>query len=42
MSLKECIFDGFHEKELFGHVDSIWKDSFNMHAQLPFTKIFDI
>lgn len=42
MSLKECIFDGFHEKKLFKHLNSIWKDNFNIYPQLPFAKIFDI
>lgn len=42
MSLKECIFDGFHEKKLFKHLTSMWKDNFNIYPQLPFTKIFDI
>ena len=42
MSLKECIFDGYHEKELFVHLNSMWKDNFNIYPQLPFTKIVDI
>jgi hypothetical protein len=42
MSSRECIFDGDHEKELFGRMNSIWENSFNVYPQLPFTKIFDI
>lgn len=42
MSLKECVFDGYHEKELFVHLNSMWKDNFNIYPQLPFTKIADI
>lgn len=42
MGLKEYIFDGYHEKELFGHLNSMWKGNFNIYPQLPFTKIFDI
>lgn len=42
MSLKENIFNGFHEKELFRYLNSMWKNYFNIYPQLPFTKIFDI
>lgn len=42
MSLKKYIFDGYHEKELFKHLNSMWEDKFNVYPQLPFTKIFDI
>jgi len=42
MSLKESIFDGYHEKELCKHLESMWKNKFNIYPQLPFTKIFDI
>ncbi len=42
MSLRKCVLDGYHERELFGHLNSIWKDNFNIYPQLPFTKIFDI
>jgi hypothetical protein len=42
MSVKKCIFDSYHEKELFVHLNSIWRDNFNIYPQLPFTKIFDI
>lgn len=42
MSLKTCIFDGYHEREVFGHLNSMWQDRFNIYPQLPFTKIFDI
>ena len=42
MSLKKHIFDGYHEKELFKHLNSMWKDKFNIYPHLPFTKIFDI
>ena len=42
MSLKGCIFDGYHEKELFGHLTSMWKNKFNVYPQLPFAKIFEI
>jgi len=42
MSLQKCIFDGFHEEILFKHINSMWKDNFNIYPQLPFTKIFDI
>lgn len=42
MSLKKCIFDNASERKLFGHLNSIWGDKFNIYPQLPFTKIFDI
>jgi len=42
MTLKENIFDGYNEKVLFRHLNSIWKKYFNIYPQLPFTKIFDI
>lgn len=42
MSLKECVFDSYHEKELFKHLNSMWKNNFNIYPQLPFTKIVDI
>lgn len=42
MSVKENIFDGFHERELFKHLNSRWNQYFNIYPQLPFTKIFDI
>jgi len=42
VSLKDCIFDGYHEKELFRHLTSMWKNKFNIYPQLPFAKIFEI
>jgi len=42
MSLKKSIFDSYHEKQLFGHLNSVWNDQFNIYPQLPFTKIFNI
>jgi len=42
MTLKESIFDGFHEKKLYAHLNSMWRNIFNIYPQLPFTKIFDI
>ena len=42
MSIKGNIFDGFHERELFKHLNSRWNKYFNIYPQLPFTKIFDI
>ena len=42
MSLRNSIFDGSHEKELFKHLNSVWGNVFNIYPQLPFTKIFDI
>jgi len=41
-SVRQNIFDGYYEKELFKHLDSIWKKLFNIYPQLPFTKIFNI
>jgi len=42
MALKGSIFDGYHEKDLFGHINSRWEKYFNIYPQLPLTKIFDI
>lgn len=42
MILKKSIFDGYNEKKLFKHLESMWKDNFNIYPQLPFSKIFDI
>ena len=42
MGLKENIFDSHNEKVLFSHLNSLWKNHFNIYPQLPFTKIFDI
>lgn len=42
MSLKECIFDSNSERKLYTHLDSIWKNQFDIYPNLPFTKVFDI
>ena len=42
MSLKKSIFDSYHEKKLFKHLNSVWEGTFNIYPQLSFTKIFDI
>ncbi|MBA7533708.1 hypothetical protein ES705_25951 [subsurface metagenome] len=42
MSLKQKIFSGFHEEQLFQHINSRWSDNFNVYPELPFSKIFDI
>jgi hypothetical protein len=42
MSIKNCVFDSYHEKDLYKHLKSVWKTHFNLYPQLPFTKIFDI
>lgn len=42
MTIKKSIFDGYHEKNLFKHLNLMWEDKFNIYPQLPFSKIFDI
>lgn len=42
MNLRKSIFDGYHEKALFNHLKSNWKNHFNIYPQIPFTKIFDV
>lgn len=42
MCLRNNIFDGFHEHNLYKQIKSEWNNYFNVYPQLPFTKIFDI
>jgi hypothetical protein len=42
MNLRKSIFDSAHEKELFNHLESNWKNHFKIYPQLPFTKIFNV
>lgn len=40
MAVKQNIFDNESEKRIFKHLNSTWKDKFNIYPQLPFSKIF--
>jgi len=42
MVIRKSIFDGYHEKKLYEHLDSMWKDNYIIYPQLPFSKIFKV
>lgn len=42
MVLKETVFGSKSEEKVFEHLNSVWKDKFNIYHNLPFAQIFDV